>query len=72
MKDESEIKLKQAYWSGVYYSLDPAERNGTQKMQKVWLTSEIWLCVLNWVLGQATDSITTIRPTGGDFKEWDS
>jgi hypothetical protein len=72
MKDENEIKLKQAYWSGVYYSLDPAQRHRSQKLQKMWLTSEIWLNVLNWVLGQATDSTTTIRLTGGDFKEWDS
>ena len=69
MKNEYEIRLKQAYWSGVYYALDPAEKHGSQKL---WLTAEIWLTVLNWVLGQATDSATTIKPVDNDHREWDA
>jgi len=73
MKDENEIKSKRAYWSGVYYALDPAKRLESRKSQTVWLTAEVWLTALDWVLGQATDSVTTIRLTDDDhYRYWDT
>jgi hypothetical protein len=69
VKSENEIRLKQAYWSGVYYTLDPSDKHYSQK---VWLTAEVWLNVLNWAVGRAADSATTIKPVDNDHKEWDT
>jgi hypothetical protein len=70
MRDENEIKLKRAYWSGVYYALNPAERLRSEKSEKEWLTAEVWLTALDWILGQATDSASTLRKLE-DTKDWD-
>jgi hypothetical protein len=70
VRDENAIKLKRAYWSGVYYALNPAERLRSEKSQKEWLTAEVWLTALDWILGQATDSATTLRKLE-DTKDWD-
>jgi hypothetical protein len=72
MRGEDEIKSKRAYWSGVYYALDPAERHKSEKSQTVWLTAEVWLTALDWILGQTTDSATTIEPGDDDPKGWDT
>jgi len=72
MRDENEIKSKHAYWSGVYYALDPAGMHNSDASRRVWLTAEVWLTALNWVLGKATDSATTIGNTDEDAKGWDS
>ena len=70
MRDDNEIKSKRAYWSGVYYALDPANRGGSHESQREWVTAQVWLTALDWVLGRATDSTTTL---GGrdDAKGWD-
>jgi len=61
MRDESEIKSKRDYWLGVYYALNPADRHSQDKSGKEWLVSEIWLSALDWSLGQATNTATTLR-----------
>jgi hypothetical protein len=60
MRNENEIKLKRAYWEGVYYSLNPAERHKSDKAKKEWLTAEVWLSALDWSLGLVTNSATTL------------
>ncbi len=62
MRDESEIRLKRAYWAGVYYALDPDEKLRPGRPQKPWLSAEIWLVALDWALGQATDPATSFHP----------
>ena len=60
MRDENEIQLKRDYWSGVYYALNPAERYRSDESEKEWLTAEVWLSALDWSLGHATNSATTL------------
>jgi hypothetical protein len=60
MRDENEIQSKRNYWLGVYYALNPAERNRSEKSEKEWLTAEVWINALEWSLGQATNSATTL------------
>jgi hypothetical protein len=69
VRDESEIKLKRAYWQGFYYSLNPTEKSISKESEKAWLIAHVWLTALDWVLGQATDSGTTLREIG-DAGEW--
>ena len=69
MRDESEIKLKQAYWQGFYYSLNPNEKLASKESEKTWLIASVWLTALDWVLGQATESSTTLGENP-DIGEW--
>lgn len=71
IKDENEIKLKRAYWEGVYYALDPETRSRSEKSETMWLTSEVWLNALDWVLGRTTDSSATIRQISDELGGWD-
>lgn len=71
MKDEKDLQLKRAYWSGVYYALDPSDKRATREKQELWRTAEIWLAALDWVLGRATESATTFGLMDADSKEWD-
>jgi hypothetical protein len=72
MKNESELKMKRAYWSGVYYALDPAERIGSEKSGRLWLTAEIWLNVIDWALGQVTDTAAKLGPKDDNGIEWET
>jgi hypothetical protein len=69
VKSEDEIKLKRAYWQGVYYSLDPEKRAQSEKSGQEWLTASIWLTVLDWSLGLVQDLATTLREPE-DNRDW--
>ena len=60
MRDENALKLKQAYWSGVFDALKPTDKNRSEKSEKERLTAEVWLAALQWVLGEGTESGPTI------------
>jgi hypothetical protein len=60
MRDESEIKLKRAYWQGVFDALTPGERSRSEKSEKEKLTAEVWLTALDWILGQAEEAASTL------------
>lgn len=72
MKDENEVKLKRAYWEGVYYALDPQERSKSDRSETLWVTAEVWLGALDWVLGRATDSAATLKQISDELGGWDS
>jgi hypothetical protein len=72
MRDESELNLKRAYWSGVYHALDPQDRQTSREAQRTWLTAEVWLTAIDWVLGKATASATIVGLMDTDSKEWDT
>jgi hypothetical protein len=57
MRDENEIKLKRAYWSGVFDALKPAEKSRSEKSEKERLTAEVWLTALDWI-GQEKEPAT--------------
>jgi hypothetical protein len=59
--DENEIKLKRAYWQGVYDALNHGEKSRSDKMEKDRLTAEVWLVALDWILGQKEDSVSTLE-----------
>jgi hypothetical protein len=69
VKNENEIKLKRAYWQGVYYSLNPEKRARSEKSEKEWLIASAWLAALDWSLGLAQDSATVLREVE-DNKDW--
>jgi hypothetical protein len=56
VRDENEIKLKRAYWSGVFDALKPAEKSRSEKSEKDKMTAGIWIAALDWMLGQETTS----------------
>ncbi len=56
MRDESEIKLKRAYWYGVYDALNTPEKARSDKSDKEKLTAQVWLAALDWLLGQGEES----------------
>ena len=56
MRDETEIRLKQAYWQGVSDALNSGEKSRSEKSEKDRLTAEVWLAALDWLLGQADES----------------
>ncbi len=60
MRDENALKLKQAYWTGVFDALKPTDKSRSEKSEKERLTAEIWLTALQWVLGEGTESEPTI------------
>jgi hypothetical protein len=56
LRDENEIKLKRAYWQGVYDALKSNDRSKSERTEKDKLTAEVWLNALDWILGQIDDS----------------
>ena len=72
MKDEAEVNLKAAYWSGVYHGLDPEHRRRSEGTERAWLTAEVWLTALNWALGRVGTSAAVLRPMDSQTDGWDS
>jgi len=63
LRDENEIRLKQAYWQGVYDALNTADRSRSEKSERDRTTAEVWLAALDWLLGQTEDSTSSLaRP----------
>jgi hypothetical protein len=62
MRDENEIKLKRAYWFGVYDALNTAEKGRSEKLDKEKLTAQVWIAALDWLLGQSEESAKLDRP----------
>ncbi len=60
MRDENEIKLKRAYWQGVYDALNPAERTRSERTEKERLSAEVWLSALDWILKQNEESASLL------------
>jgi len=69
VKNEEEIKLKRAYWQGVYYSLKPGKRYRSEKSEEDWLTASVWLTALDWSLGIAQNSATVLNEIE-DNRDW--
>ena len=63
MIDESEIKLKRAYWQGVFDALNHGEKSRSERSEKDKLTAEVWLGALDWILGQKDESASTLDNT---------
>jgi hypothetical protein len=63
MKDENEIKLKRAYWQGVFDALKTPEKGRSDRIDKDKLTSEVWLSALDWILGQKDEPTSSIGNT---------
>ncbi len=61
MRDENEIKLKRAYWYGVFDALNSPEKARTDKLDREKLTAQIWLDALDWFLGQGEDSAAKLE-----------
>ncbi len=60
MRDENEIRLKKAYWQGVYDALKNSDRSKSERTEKDKLTAEVWLNALDWMLGQVDDTNGTL------------
>ena len=56
MRDENEIKLKRAYWYGVYDALNTPEKAKNDKLDREKLAAQVWLAALDWMLGQSDDT----------------
>ncbi len=52
MRQEYEIRLKRAYWQGVYDALGGEGKSKSDKLERERLTAEIWLSSLDWILAQ--------------------
>ena len=65
MRDENEIKLKRAYWQGVYDALKNGEKSRSEKAERDRLTAEVWLNALDWILGQVDESAGSLNKTNG-------
>ena len=63
MRDENEVKLKRAYWFGVFDALNTPEKARNDKLDKERLTAQVWLSALDWFLGQAEESSSTLDRT---------
>ena len=61
MRDENEIKLKRAYWQGVFDALKPVEKSRSEKSEKERVTAGVWLTALDWVLVPGEESGTTLE-----------
>jgi hypothetical protein len=61
--EENEIKMKRAYWQGVFDALSHGERSRSEKSEKDRLTAEVWLTALDWILGQKDQSASTLEST---------
>jgi hypothetical protein len=59
--DENEIKLKRAYWQGVFDALSHGEKSRSEKVEKDRVTAEVWLVALDWILGQKEESASTLE-----------
>jgi len=59
--DENEIKMKRAYWQGVFDALSHGEKSRSEKSEKDRLTAEVWLTALDWILGQKEESASTLE-----------
>jgi hypothetical protein len=59
--DENEIKLKRAYWQGVFDALSHGEKSRSEKVEKDRVTAEVWLVALYWILGQKEESASTLE-----------
>lgn len=62
MKDDTEIKLKRAYWFGVFDALNTPEKAKVDKLDKERLTAQVWLAALDWMLGQDEEGSKLDRP----------
>jgi hypothetical protein len=62
MRDDNEIKLKRAYWFGVFDALNTPEKAKSDKVDKEKLTAQVWLAALDWILGQNEDAAKLERP----------
>jgi hypothetical protein len=62
MRDDNEIKLKRAYWFGVFDALNTPEKAKSDKVDKEKLTAQVWLAALDWILGQNEDAAKLDRP----------
>ena len=74
MRDESEIRLKRAYWQGVFDALNPADRprsDKSDKWEKDRLSAGVWLTALDWILSQGDEAGGTLGKNDSD-KEWDT
>jgi hypothetical protein len=60
LRDENEIRLKKAYWQGVYDALKNSDRSKSERTEKDKLTAEVWLNALDWMLGQVDDANGTL------------
>lgn len=60
MRDENEIRLKKAYWQGVFDALNNVDRSRSEKSERDRLAAEVWLAALDWILGQSEDSTSTL------------
>ena len=63
MREENEIKLKRAYWQGVFDALKSPDKSRSDRLDKDKLTSEVWLSALDWILGQKEESASLIVKT---------
>jgi hypothetical protein len=72
MRNEVDLELKRAYWTGVFFTLDPEQKGVSEKTSKMWLTAEVWLTAIDWVLGKATNSATVIGERPDDSEYWDT
>ncbi len=61
MREENEIKLKRAYWQGVFDALKSPEKSRSDRLDKDKLTAEVWLSALDWILGQAQESVSLLE-----------
>ncbi len=61
MIDENEIKMKRAYWQGVFDALSHGDKSRSDRSEKDKLTAEVWLTALDWILGQKEQSASTLE-----------
>jgi hypothetical protein len=60
LRDENEIRLKKAYWQGVFDALNHGEKSRSEKVERDRVTAEVWLNALDWILGQAEESASAL------------
>jgi len=60
MRDENEIRLKRAYWYGVFDALNVPEKARTDKLDKEKPTAQVWLAALDWLLGQGEEAASKL------------
>jgi hypothetical protein len=63
MRNESEVKLKQAYWNGTFDTLNTPENAKSGKFNNERVTAQTWLAALDWMLGQSDEAASKLdRP----------
>jgi hypothetical protein len=60
MRNEIEIKLKRAYWSGAIDTLSIPENAKSDKLNKERITAQTWLAALDWMLGQSDEKADSL------------